>query len=194
MADMSGRRTGSVLLFFALPVIVIFVAVAVLIGLDGARSDGRWSAVTKACPTLDTATAAALGMIPAPLPDDQSRGGHDHTDLRNCFYSPGGDTNDALQVTVSLHHGGLRHGSHAEAVAAADDNPPAGFRPLGPVSDEQRFGDRGPGSSRLVLISIVDNAQVRVQLYSRAKLDSAEPETLRAPMLAVAGQAVDNLG
>ena len=194
---MSRGRTGLVLFLFAIPVILIIAVVAVLVGLHSVHSDGRWTAVTKACPTLDGAAAGALGMAPAPLADDNSRGAHDTTELRNCFYRPGGDTNNALQVTVSLYQGGILHDSHAEAVAAAADNPPAGFRPLGATSDDHRFGDRGPGSGRLVLISIVDNAQVRVQLYNRDKLanaSDAETEALRAPMQSIADQAITNLG
>jgi len=161
------------------------------------HDDGRWTAVNKSCPTLDSGVATALGMAPAPLADDSSRGAHDTSELRNCFYSPGGDTNDALQVTVSLHQGGVLKNSHDAAVAAADDNPPSGFRPLGANSSGNRFGDRGAGSGRLVLISVVDNAQVRVQIYNREKLadaSDADSAALRAPMQTVADQAVKNLG
>jgi hypothetical protein len=192
------RRTGLVLLILAIPAVVIVGVAATLISVRAAHSSARWNAVNKTCPTLDRATAAALGMAPAPLPDDNSRGAHDTSELRNCFYSPVDYTNNAMQITVSLYKGGILHSSHGEAVAALNDDPPAGFRSLGNQNgDAQRFGDRGAGSGRLVLINVIDNAQIRVQLYNREKLANATDDTkeaLRAPLQAVADQAVENLG
>jgi hypothetical protein len=185
-------RTGVVLLLIAVPVVLVAAIVAVLMGLDAVHQDGRWSAVNRSCPTLDGGIAATLGMAPQPLADDGSRGAHDTAELRNCFYAGGRDSNDALQVTVSLHRGGVLETSHEAAVAAVDDNPPAGFRALGGKAPDHRFGDRGPGSGRLVLITVVDNAQVRVQLDDRAL--TGDPEALRAPLQKVADQAIGNLG
>ncbi|GAB1691426.1 hypothetical protein [Krasilnikovia sp. M28-CT-15] len=191
------RGPGLALLVLAIPVIMFVAIAAVLIVLKVAHSPARWTAVNKTCPVLDASTAAALGMVATPLPDDNVRGARDTSELRNCFYSPGDGSHHDLQVSVSLYQGSILRSSHAEAVAALDEYPPSGFRPLGQQDDNHRFGDRGPGSSRLVLINLVDNAEVRVQLYNRDKLGTATDaatENLRAPMQAVADQAIANLG
>jgi hypothetical protein len=146
---------------------------------------------------LDAAVAGPLGMAAAPLPDDNARGKLDNTTVRHCYYNPGDDTNNSLQVIVRLYQGGILHDSHGEALAAVRENPPTNFHPIGPqTGDGTRFGDRGTAAT-LTLITVPDNAVITVQLYHRDKLGNATEQqllALRAPLQAVADQARANLG
>jgi hypothetical protein len=185
----SRRRLVRLLVVLASPVFILLGVAAVVFGLTTVHDDARWTAVPEDCPTLGGEAAVLLVDLVPPTGDVRAGG----LESQDCHY-PG--TLADLGVSVRLHRGGLLHGSHGTAIGAVGDNPPADFRPLGPPDgDGRQFGSSGPGADRLVLISVVDNAEVRVQ-YDHPGLAAAVVDValFRVPLQAVADRAIANLG
>jgi hypothetical protein len=182
----SRHRLLWLVLTLASPVFLILAAAAVVFGLKAAHDDAHWTVASRSCPALAGETAAVLIVNAVAIPDGVEVGGLEQQD---CLYADG-DVD--LHVLVHLHRGDVLHSSHGSAVRAFDDNPPVGFRPIGPQGvDGRHFGNSGPGPDQLLLISVVDNAEVRV-VYGHP--DLVDVAAVRAPLQAVAEQAIANLG
>lgn len=185
----SRRRLVRLLIGLASPVILIVAVAGVVVWLKAHNETVRWSAVSQSCPKLTGEAAAVLLVDAEPMPGGN---GLDPLTLHDCQYSDEGD----LMVSVILHKGSAMRSSHGAAVRAFKDNPPVTFRPIGSQDgDGWHFGDAGAQSDQLILISVVDNAEVRVLFHHQGLLAEATDVTrFRAPLQAVADQAITNLG
>lgn len=188
MTSAERRRNRMSMVAVAVPAVLFLVFVIGLFGLHHRNTQVRWTAVGHTCPSLDPMVATLLRLKPGPLPpgdDDEVS-----ADRSRCRYAGVDDetsgTRPELTVTVIVYAGEITHSGHDLARQSVTDYPPRGFRALGPQPEDGRFGLHG-GALDLQLVE--DNAAVRV-----AYVSTGAGAVLRAPLQAVANQAIAGLG